>query len=63
MQNIRLMDKQERNKLRHEVYNLWYNCEDKDEKKIYKDMLKLINYTEQLRANVKSVTKLFAGMM
>jgi hypothetical protein len=57
------MDNHERNRLRHEVYNLWYNCKDKDEKQIYKDMLKLIDYTEELRSNIKSVTKLFAGMM
>ena len=57
------MNNHQRNKLRHEVYNLWYHCEDKDKKKIYEDMLKLINYTEELRASIKSVNKLFAGMM
>ena len=57
------MNNHERNKLRHEVYNLWYNSEDKNKKKVYQDMLKLIDYTEELRANIKSVTKLFAGMM
>lgn len=57
------MNNHERNKLRHEVYTLWYNCKDKEKKEIYSNVLKLIDYTEELRTNVKSVTKLFAGMM
>ena len=57
------MNNYERNKLRHEVYTLWYNCKDKSKKSIYQNMLKLIDYTEELRANIKSVSKLFAGMM
>ena len=57
------MNNQERNKLRHEVYNLWYNCEDRERKAIYSDILKLIDYTEELRSNIKSATKIFAGMM
>ena len=57
------MNHYERSKLRNEVYNLWYNCKDKEKKEIYSNVLKLIDYTEELRTNVKSVTKLFAGMM
>tara|TARA_B100000902_G_C27317569_1_gene922316 strand:+ start:2260 stop:2433 length:174 start_codon:yes stop_codon:yes gene_type:complete len=57
------MDNHERNKLRHEVYTLWYNSKDKNKKQIYGDMLKLIDYTEELRSSIKSVNKLFAGMM
>lgn len=57
------MDKQDRDKLRHEVYTLWYNSKKSEEKEIFQKVLNLIDYTEELRANVKSVTKLFAGMM
>lgn len=57
------MNKQERNELKHKVYTLWYNTEDEDKKQTYKKMLKLIDYAEDLRATVKSVNKLFAGMM
>tara|TARA_R100000773_G_C4122527_1_gene57296 strand:- start:281 stop:454 length:174 start_codon:yes stop_codon:yes gene_type:complete len=57
------MNNQERNKLRHEVYTLWYNSKDKNKKQVYKDMLRLIDYAEELRANIKSVNKLFEGMM
>lgn len=57
------MNKQERNELKHEVYTLWYHEKDKDKKEIYKKMLELIDYAEDLRSTIKSVNRLFEGMV
>lgn len=57
------MNKDERDKLRHEVYTLWYNSKDKDKKNTYQKMLELIDYAEEIRSRLKSVVKLFNEMV
>ena len=57
------MNKQQRNELRHEVYSLWYHSKDEKKKVIYQKVLDLIEYTEEVRARLKSVVKLFDGML
>ena len=57
------MNKQARNELRHEVYSLWYHAKDKNKKAIYQRVLDLIEYTEEIRSRLKSVVKLFDGML
>tara|TARA_Y100000289_G_scaffold62654_1_gene72177 strand:+ start:45247 stop:45420 length:174 start_codon:yes stop_codon:yes gene_type:complete len=57
------MNKNERDKLRHQVYTLWYHAKDKDKKITYQKMLDLIEYTEDLRSRLKSVMKLFDEMV
>lgn len=57
------MKKDQRDKLRHEIYTLWYNAKDKDKKIIYQKVLNLIDYTEDVRSQLKSVIKLFNGMV
>lgn len=61
MQSI--MNKNERDKLRHQVYTLWYHAKDKDKKITYQKMLDLIEYTEDIRSRLKSVMKLFDEMV
>lgn len=57
------MNKDERDQLRHEVYTLWYNAKDKNKKNTYQKILDLINYTEELKTQLKSIQKLFDGMV
>lgn len=57
------MNNHERNKLRHEVYTLWYHAKDEDKKYIYQKILDLIDYTEDIRSRLKSVVKLFDEMV
>lgn len=57
------MNKDKRDKLRHEVYTLWYNCKDKNKKNTYQKMLQLIDYTEDLRNRLKYIVQSFEGMV
>lgn len=57
------MKKDERDELRHEVYALWYNAKDKNKKNTYQKILNLIDYTEDLKSQLKSIQKLFNGMV
>ena len=57
------MNKEKRDELKHKVYSLWCNEKNKDKKNIYKDILDLIDFTDDIRSRLKSVTKLFADML
>ena len=57
------MNKDERDKLRHEVYALWYHEKDEEKKAIYQKTLDLIEYAEDIRSRLKSVVKLFDEMV
>lgn len=57
------MNKDERDKLRHEVYTLWYHEKDEEKKAIYQKMLDLISFTDEMRARMRSVTNLFQEML
>lgn len=57
------MNKDERDKLRHEVYTLWYHEKDEEKKAIYEKTLDLIEYAEDIRSRLKSVMKLFDEMV
>lgn len=61
MQSI--MNRQEREKLRHEVYTLWYHEKNKEKKVTYQKMLDLITFAEEMRVRMKSVTNLFDEML
>lgn len=45
-------------KLRQEVYAMWYYSKNKDKKKTYKKILKLIDYTEDLKGSLKSISRI-----
>ena len=55
------MKKDQRDKLRHEIYTLWYNAKDKDKKIIYQKVLDLIDYTEDVRSLQGTETSLKPG--
>ncbi len=57
------MNKEEREQLRHEVYTLWYNEQDKSKKATLQKVLDLINFTEEARIKLKSVVNLFSSML
>ena len=57
------MNKEEREKLRQEVYTLWYNEQDKSKKATLQKVLDLIDFTEEIKQKLKSVVNLFSSML
>lgn len=53
------MNKEDRDKLKHEVYTLWYHEEDKEKKQTFKKILDLIDFTDDVRSKLKAVEALF----
>ena len=53
------MNKKDRDKLKHEVYTLWYHEEDKEKKQTFKKILDLIDFTDDVRSKLKAVEALF----
>ena len=53
-----IMTKNDLIKLRQEVYAMWYYSKNKDKKKTYKKILKLIDYTEDLKGSLKSISRI-----
>ena len=45
-------------KLRQEVYTMWYYSKNKEKRKTYKKLLKLIDYTEGLKGSLKSISRI-----
>jgi len=45
-------------KLRQEVYTMWYYSKNKEKRKIYKKVLKLIDHTEDLKGSLKSISRI-----
>ena len=45
-------------KLRQEVYTMWYYSKNKEKRKTYKKLLKLIDYTEDLKRSLKSISRI-----
>ena len=45
-------------KLRQEVYAMWYYSKNKEKRKTYKKLLKLIDYTEDLKVSLKSISRI-----
>ena len=45
-------------KLRQEVYTIWYYSKNKEKQKTYKKLLKLIDYTEDLKGSLKSISRI-----
>ena len=45
-------------KLRQEVYTMWYYSKNKEKRKIYKKVLKLIDHTEDLKGSLKSISQI-----
>ena len=52
------MTKDDLIKLRQEVYAMWYYSKNKDKEKTYKKILKLIDYTEDLKGSLKSISRI-----
>ena len=50
------MTKDDLIKLRQEVYAMWYYSKNKDKKKTYEKILKLIDYTGDLKGSLKSIS-------
>lgn len=57
------MNKDEREQLRHEVYTLWYNEEDPHKKQVYRKVLDLMEYAEEMRSSIKAVASLSSGLL
>lgn len=57
------MNKDQINKLKHDVYTLWYHAKDKKKKDTYKKMLQLIDYTIELETSMKSIKQIFSGLL
>lgn len=57
------MNKDERDKLKHEVYTLWYQAKDKKKKATYQKILDLIDFTEEVRSRMKAVEALFQEIL
>lgn len=57
------MNKIELNSLRHDVYTLWYHSNNKEEKRIFKKVLDLIDHADDLRHSMRSITKLYGGLL
>jgi len=58
------MTRDELSHLRQEVYSLWYNAKNRSEdKKTYAQILKLIDYTLELKSAVKSIRNLYEGLV
>ena len=51
-----IMTKDDLMKLRQEVYAMWYYSKNKDKKKTYEKILKLIDYTGDLKGSLKSIS-------
>ena len=52
------MTKNDLIKLRQEVYAMWYYSKNKDKKKTYKKILKLIDYAGDLKCSLKSISRI-----
>lgn len=52
------MTKDDLMKLRQEVYAMWYYSKNKDKKKTYKKILKLIDYAGDLKCSLKSISRI-----
>lgn len=57
------MNKDQINKLKHDVYTLWYHAKDKKKKDTYKKILQLIDYTIELETSMKSIKQIFSGLL
>ena len=57
------MNKDKREKLRHEVYTLWHHEEDPHKKQIYRKVLDLMEYAEEMRSSMKAVASLSSGLL
>ena len=57
------MKREEINKLKHDVYTLWYHAKDKKKKDTYKKMLQLIDYAIELESSMKSIKQIFSGLL
>ena len=57
------MNKDEREQLRHEVYTLWYNEEDPHKKQVYRKVLDLMEYAEEMRSSIKAIASLSSGLL
>lgn len=53
------MNKQERDKLKHEVYTLWYHEQDQAKKATFQKILDLLDFTDEVRSRLKAVEILF----
>ena len=52
------MNREYFSKLRQETYEFWYKAKDKKAKKHYKKVLDLIDYSEELKTCIKSISKI-----
>jgi hypothetical protein len=53
------MNKEERDKLKHEVYTLWYHEKDQAKKITFQKILDLLDFTDEVRSRLKAVEVLF----
>tara|TARA_A200000159_G_scaffold160572_1_gene180937 strand:- start:72 stop:245 length:174 start_codon:yes stop_codon:yes gene_type:complete len=53
------MNKEERDKLKHEVYTLWYHEKDQAKKTTFQKILDLLDFTDEVRSRLKAVEVLF----
>ena len=57
------MNKDDRHKLKQEVYALWYHEDNKEKKETYKKIMDLIDFTEEVRSRLKAVESLFQEIL
>jgi hypothetical protein len=57
------MNKDEREKLRQEVYELWYNEKDVNKKETLQRVLDLIDFTNQSMKKLREVSSIFSSML
>jgi hypothetical protein len=53
------MNKEERDRLKQEVYALWYHEEDQAKKITFQKILDLLDFADEVRSRLKAVEALF----
>ena len=51
------------NKLKQEVYTLWYQEKDKGKKETYQKVLDLIDFAERVKAKLEYISNYFSSML
>jgi hypothetical protein len=57
------MNRDERDKLRQEVYEFWYNEKDVNKKETLQRVLDLIDFTNESMRKLREVSSIFSSML
>lgn len=49
-------------RIKYNAYALWYNCDDEELKRKYKEILQAIEYAEDLKKTLRHISKLGADL-